>query len=179
MSCPVYPTESRLILPDAVWLEPEHFAWSSSISNIALIEEKKWQTYLNALALQGLEKWLRDRLPNQAIHQDINYIEAVGYLTVKEFSVCVITTEHVLDEVVQIPCFVLDKPDLAAHFYIVIEVSEEQGEIMIRGILRHDQFPSAEWTRSVNDEFYQFPLDWFDAEPNHLLFLILPELVFL
>lgn len=170
MSRPVYPAESRLILPDAVWLEPEHFAWSSRMSDTATSEGKQWQTYLNALALQGLEQWLRERLPNHTIHQDTSYLETVGYLTVNGFRVCVITTEQMLDEVVQIPCIALDKVDLAAHFYIVLEVSEEQGEMIIRGALRYDQFPCSQWTRSTNDEFYEFPLDLFDAEPNHLLF---------
>ncbi|MBE9008730.1 DUF1822 family protein [Pseudanabaenaceae cyanobacterium LEGE 13415] len=169
MSRPVYPTESRLILPDAVWLEPEQFAWSSRMSETARTEGKQWQSYLNALALQGLEHWFRDRLPQAVIEPDTGYLESVGYLTVNGFRVCVITTEHLLDEVVPIPCFVLDKAELGAHFYVAIEVSEEQEELIIRGVLRPDQFPSDEWMRSVNEECYQFPLAWFDAELHHWL----------
>ena len=47
--------------------------------------------------------------------------------------------EHVLDEIVQIPQAVVEQPDLAAHFYVAHEVSEEQKLVTVWGLLRFDE----------------------------------------
>ncbi|GAB1544424.1 hypothetical protein NUACC21_71000 [Scytonema sp. NUACC21] len=161
-------TSGRCILPEAIWLEPEHFYQATEISNRVMNEDKKWQNYLNALGLFGFEQWLSMRMPTQAIPREIHIIETCSQLKVGEFKFCLISSEHLLDEVVSIPEAVI-APGLASHFYVVLEVSEEQEEVIIRGCLRYDQLVTYCRQDYLQDNCYQLPLTIFDPEPNHLL----------
>lgn len=170
---PVNSSEVRLLLPEVIWLETEHFEQAREISNQVTGEAQQWQTYLNALALLALSEWLGEGIPDKTVSRDTNVIEAVCNLKVGEFKLCPIATEHVLDEVVNIPQDAIERPDLAAHFYVVLEVLEEEEQVIVRGVGRYDQLVN--YRRGVNlqllaDGCYQLPLSLFDAEPNHLLF---------
>lgn len=168
-----YSTDLRLLLPEVIWLEPEHFQQATEISRQVNGEARQWQTYLNTLALCALEEWFRERIPDQPINREPNVIESICQLKVGEFKYGLIATEHVLDEVVNVPQVAIDRPDLAAHFYVVLEVAEEQEEVIIRGCLRYDELVNY-YRSTVNlqlrESCYQLPLSLFDAEPNHLLF---------
>ncbi|KYC42380.1 hypothetical protein WA1_20645 [Scytonema hofmannii PCC 7110] len=162
-------TGIRLILPESIWLEPEHFYQATQISNRIMNETQQWQTYLNSLGLFGFEEWLTARLPEQPIQKQTHVIETCAQLQLGEFKFCVISTEHLLDEVVSIPSGTIHHPELVAHFYVVLEVSEEQEEVIIRGCLRYDQLVTYCSSDRLQDGSYQLPLSVFDLEPNHLL----------
>ena len=168
-----YSTDLRLLLPEVIWLEPEHFQQARKMSNQVKGETQQWQTYLNTLAQSAFQEWLRERIPEQPINREPNLIEPICQLKVGEFKLGLIATEHMLDEVVNVPQGAIDRPDLAAHFYVVLEVAEEQEEAIIRGFLRYDELVN--YRSKVNlqlsqDSGYQLPLSLFDAESNHLLF---------
>lgn len=179
MSCSLMNiSELRLLEPEFIDLEPEYFDKATQISDPIVGENCQWQTYLHALALQGFVQWLG----GQGITVDqkqcslfqpqyANVITAVCNLEISDFKLCLIATENFLDEVVTIPRAVLDLPDFAAHFYVVLEVQEEQGQAILRGYGRHDQLASySQRARfSVNQWNYAVPLFLFDAEPNHLV----------
>jgi Protein of unknown function (DUF1822) len=177
---PSSPMNSRLLPPETIWLEPEQLEHAKAISDRsntdlrdrATAEAQQWQRYLNALALLGLEQWLRDRLPEQAIVRSPKPIDSVGYVEVNGFTVCLIAVEHVLDETVQIPQAVIEQAELAAHFYVVHEVSEEQELVTVRGFLRFDEVINYRDRHlcQLHDGCYLLPLALLDAEPNHLLF---------
>ena len=73
---------------------------------------------------------------------------------------------------VSIPQAALERPELAAHFYVVLEVNEEQEQMIVRGFLRYDELVN--YQSPVNLQLrngcYQLPLSLFDNEPNRLLF---------
>ncbi len=166
-------TEFRLLLPEVIWLKPEHFEQARETRSQVRSEAHQWQTYLNALALQSFEEWLKERIPNQPVSRDKNVIEAGSNLKVGEFNFWVIATEHLLDEVVNVPQNGIDNPEEVANFYVLLEVLEEQEEVVIRGFMRYDQLVN--YRSKVNlqlseDGCYQLPLSEFDAEPNHLLY---------
>lgn len=102
-------------------------------------EAERWQTYLNTLALLGFEQWLSERIPARTVNRDTNVVSAGCNLKVGEFKICLIATEHLLDEVVNVPQTTIEQPELAAHFYVVLEVLEEQEQVIVRGELRYDQ----------------------------------------
>ncbi len=168
-----YSTELRLLQPEVIWLEPEHFEQATRISSQVNGEAQQWQTYLNAMALSGFEQWLRERIPDKPVNREPNLIESICHLKVGEFKYGLIATEHVLDEVVNFPQAAIERPELAAHFYVLLEVDEEQEQMIVRGVLRYDELVN--YCSTVNlqlsqDSCYQLPLSLFDAEPNHLLF---------
>jgi hypothetical protein len=179
---------SRLLPPETIWLEPEQIEQAKAMSERRsgglrertsthlherpTSEVQQWQSYLNTLALLGFEQWLSERLAEQSIERSDKPIESVCYVEVNEFKFCLIAVEHVLDETVQIPQAVVEQPELAAHFYVVHEVSEEQELVTVRGFLRFDELMNYRDRHNCQpqDDCYLLPLSLLDAEPNHLLF---------
>jgi hypothetical protein len=159
-------TDIRLLLPESIWLESEHFEEAKKISDRVNDEADKWQSYLNALALIAFEEWLSTRITQQPIKRDSN----ISYLKVGEFKVCLIATENILDEEINLAVDFIEKPELAAHFYVLLEVLEEQEEVIIRGFFRYDELVNYTIKLQPRDGFYRLPLAEFDPEPNHLLF---------
>lgn len=166
-------TEFRLLLPEVIWLKQEYFEYARETRNQVKSEAYQWQTYLNALAVQSFEEWLKERIPDQLVIRDDNVIEAGSHLKVGEFKFWVIATEHLLDEMVDVPQNGIDNPEEAANFYVLLEVLEEQEEVVLRGFMRHDQlvnYRSKLDLQLLEDGCYQLPLSEFDTEPNHLLY---------
>lgn len=166
-------THFRLLLPEVIWLKPEHFEQAREARSQVRSEAHEWQTYLNTLALQSFEEWLKERIPNQPVIRDRNVNEAGSHLKVGEFKFWVIATEHLLDEVVNVPQNGIDNPEQAVNFYVLLEVLEEQEEVVLRGFMRYEQlvnYRSKVNLQLLEDGCYQLPLSEFDAEPNHLLY---------
>jgi len=166
-------TDLRLLLSEVIQLEPEQFDQARDLIQRVTGEAYQWQTHLNILALIGFEQWLTERILKPKIHQNLNIIEDVCYINIGEFKVCLIATEQLLDEVVNVPHNIINQSELAAHLYVIIEVLEEEEQVIIRGILRHDQLDNYRLQvnlQPIQEGYYQIPLSLFDAEPNHLLF---------
>lgn len=182
MNSSIDSSDLRLLQPEAIWLEPEHFELAVEISDRVAGETHQWQTYLNTLGLCGFEQWIGDRSLNVQCDRDncsifepkyANAIEAVCHLKLGEFNLCLIVTESLLDETVVIPRAAIDLPEFAAHFYVIIEILEEEEQAIVRGFVRGDRLndyresvhlqPQGDWT-------YHFPLSLFDLEPDRLLF---------
>ncbi len=168
-----YSQDLRLLLPEAVWLDPEHFLFAKQINSVDINNTNdSWQAYLNTLGLLAFEIWLQENLPDKVISRDITAIATAGNLKVDEFKFCTIATEHLLDEIVNIPQGVIENPEHSAHFYVLLEVLEEEQEVLIRGFLPYNQLFEIKINLelSINEGCYQLPLSLFNLEPNHLLF---------
>jgi len=163
-------TDLRLSLLEVVEIEIKYFARAREICDRETGEAQQWQTYLNVLALQSLEEWLNRRLPDCTVEQ--NEINTDCYLKVGEFKLYVIATEHVLDEIVNIPEAAIKIPEKQAHFYVLLEVLEEQQQAIFRGIMRREELVNYCTSNQTqpSKSCYQLPLALFDNEPNHLLF---------
>ncbi len=157
---PIDSSNLRLLSQDVIYLEPEYFEQAISRNSLTPTTGD-WQTYLNTLAQIGLTEWLSTRLSPQVVARHNNFIQVDG------FKIQAIATENLLDELVSIPQSAIAQPELAAHFYVVLEVVEEQEQAIIRGFLRYDQLNPSAW--QLRDDCYQIPLGVFDAEANHLL----------
>lgn len=168
-------TSLRLLLPETLWLEPEYFEQARQSSYAPQHENQQWQVYLNTLAMLALETWLKEQIPKHSVKRRLNEGINATYLRVGEFILCLIATEHVLDEIVHIPKLTIEQPELAAHFYVLLEVMEEQEQVIIRGFLRYDElikYYSQCVSLSRQSEVYSLPLSVFDPEINHLVFSI-------
>jgi len=166
-------------LPESIWLEPEDFEEAAQISNPVTGEAQQWQSYVNGLALIGFERWVNQRDANLSVNRENcslfqrdNGIDAVCNLTVGEFRVCLIVTEELTDNV-SVPNRTVDLPEFAGHFYVVMEVLEEQKQVSLSGFLRYDKlfdYRDSVKLQVSEDRYYQIPLSLFDSEMNHLLF---------
>lgn len=171
MPNPNSPQDLRMLLQETAWLEPEHFALAQKTSSLEKTNHNtSWKIYLNTLALLGLEVWLEKSLPDKVITRDIHAIATAGNLKAGEFKFCAIATESLLGEVVKIPKAIIENPDNFAHFYVVLEVLEEEEQVVIRGFLSHKQLIESKnnFKLPISDGGYQIPLSLFDMEPNHL-----------
>jgi hypothetical protein len=166
--------ELRLLLSETVALEPEHFESARQTSEHVANEVARWQVYLNVLAQLGLSQWLGERMPEKAIALDHSLpIGVFGKIKLDNFKLSAIATEQILDEVVSFPQQEVASPELATHFYVLVEVLEEQGEVTIRGCLRHDclsEYLTQNDLPFLHEDCYQLPLSLFETEPHHLLF---------
>lgn len=166
-------------LPEAIILEPEQCEQALELSKQVGHETRQWQIYFQALALLSFEQWLKTREPELIIQrgecsvlqpQYANVIEAVFNLKTGEFTVCLIPTISFVDEDIAIPRAMVDLPEFAAHFYVVVGIDDELDVAAIRGFIRHDQLvnyhsqlqPGADWN-------YQLPLGWFNRDNDELL----------
>jgi hypothetical protein len=173
--------ELETLPPEAVSLTPEQIERAAELSDRATHSHQRWQIYLNSLALIGFETWLEQRTTDLTLNshaciilepESTDAVTAVCNLYVNGFKLCLIGTESLLETEIAIPKATIDYPDLRAHFYVSIEVYEEQGQILITGFLRSDQLSQhqqvAPLTQGENDT-YRLPLQWFEPDTDQLL----------
>jgi hypothetical protein len=166
----------RLLLAETVCLEADHFALALSTSSLETANaENAWQVYLNTLALLALEAWLDDRLAltdgdRILIERDMSKIAIAGCLKLGDYRFCAIAIEDLLNEIVNIPQGVIE-PELTPHFYVLLEVLEEEEEVVIKGFLPHNVLIEVQndLQLPLHNGCHQIPLSYFDIEPNHIL----------
>lgn len=147
------------VLPRIVCLEPEYYDKAENISQNIDGENNQWKAYLNQLAFLGFEEWLKEQLPDMKVKQ------AGDNLQVGEFKVQLITVDNLVDDFVTIYQENIESPQLAAHFYVLVEVLEEVEQLRIHGLIRHDELCKLQ--RNIN--YYQIQLSSFDNQINNLL----------
>ncbi|MCP2732134.1 DUF1822 family protein [Limnofasciculus baicalensis] len=143
--------------------------------------QRQWQTYLNGLALFGFQEWLaqRDSLIEIEVEKSslfkpeiANFIEAIIDLKINNFKLCLITTGSLTNEEITIPRAIVDLPEFVPHFYVLMEVQEEEEIAIIRGFLSYHQLIELRETVNLQadeDWTYQLPLTWFDGNCHRLL----------
>ena len=170
------------VLPtEAINLSPTVFDQALNLSAQIPHEERQWQTYLNALALGGFEEWLESRATDLTLNKKqctvlhpfmANAIDAVSHLQVGKFKLCLIAMGSLTDEEVTLPRAVVDLQEFVAHFYVLVEVQEEQETAVVQGFLSYEQLVNQRDQHDLEaqeDWTYQLPLSWFDHNPDRLL----------
>lgn len=160
----------RLASLEKIGLETEDFDQANRLSNRLSEESEKWQVYLNLLGILALEEWLKERVKNQTIKLNISPEKEEFIVNINQFTITCIVTENILSETVELAESKLNHP---THFYVILEVLEEEAEAIIRGCLRYDELIDYLNNNPVEltaDNTYNIPLAVFDTEPNHLLF---------
>ena len=166
---------------EAIALSPAAINEAVKLSAQLPNAQRQWQTYLNALALFGFQEWLAERDSLIKINPEksslfkpaiANVIEPVIDLKINNFKLCLITTGSLTDEEVTIPRAIVDLPEFVPHFYVLMEVQEEEEIAVMRGFIAYNQL--VELRKTVNlkadeDWTYQLPLTWFDGNCNRLL----------
>ncbi len=159
----------------------EQIARAVELSDRLIDPERQWQTYLNALALFGFETWLQSRNNSLSINSKncsvkqpsyASFIDGVFNLEAGKFKVCLLTKGVAIDEFITVPRAVIDLPEYTAHFYVLVNVIEEQEEVNVDSFIRYDEITKHK--RSGNliadaDWTYELPLTWFNPETDDLL----------
>ncbi len=167
---------------ESISLETEDINHAIILSSKIPDDSRQWQTYLNSLALFGLKQWIKERDGNFTVNWQestiakpelANAIPVATNLQVGSFKICTIAIGNLFEEQVLLPKLVVDLPEYVPHFYVLVEVLEEQECCVVRGLMPYQQLiehlqatqtnhPQTDWT-------YQIPLNWFEHDPNRLL----------
>ncbi|NES70922.1 MAG: DUF1822 family protein, partial [Okeania sp. SIO2D1] len=155
-------------------LESEDFQQATLLSDHFNNEAQQWQAYVNILGLLALKKWLSDRhltldnpIESLPPHQIISS-EPICPLQVNGFTVCLLTDENIVNEGIEIPDKMINSPEFAAHFYILIQVSVEEEEAILIGFIRHDQFKNRSLQKNEIGN-YQLSLTQLNYDSSHLI----------
>ncbi|NEP14148.1 MAG: DUF1822 family protein [Symploca sp. SIO2C1] len=162
-------------------LESEYYTQAMEISDRISDPTRQWQAYLNILALRSFTEWLAERAGDMRLDEAdcsalqpelANLLEVVCNLIVGEFKVCLIATESLIDNLVRIPKAAIELPEFAAHFYVIMEVWEEEEQASIRGFVRYAQLLNTQESGRLAAQatgIYQLPLNLFDVDVDNLL----------
>jgi hypothetical protein len=181
ISSPASLFEWDALAVDSIELSSDQIQAAVQLAKSVVEPESQWHTYLHALALAGFKQWLGDRMFDLTVQDRqcsvcqttyAGLIAAACNIQIGAFNVCLLATGSMADNWVQLPRAVVELPPFIAHYYVLIEILEEQEQLRIHGYLRYDQWsdrltqahlvPDSEW-------MYNVPLDWFSPEPDLLL----------
>ncbi len=126
-------------LPREIYLEEQDYDLAKQLSEIEGTEGQKWQSYINLLGMLALERCFKESIDNLAIQRILDNIDTHAYLELKGIKVCVITQEDFWQEGLIIPKQLIDNSDHTAHFYVAIEVDEENAIAIFRGFIPYNK----------------------------------------
>jgi Protein of unknown function (DUF1822) len=161
-------------------LLPEHLQRAADLSMLIKLSQQRWQTYLSALATLGFEEWLKERAPDLKINSNsssiwqpeyANLLSAACNIEVGNFKVCLITVSNLTEEH-SVPFAAFDIPELTAHFYVLIQVEEEQQQVAVSGFMSYEQYQQYRQTAGLqveSDWTYTLPSTCFNPNPDALL----------
>ena len=173
--------EFEQLPPEAISLSQSQIDRALELSIQVKDESLQWQNYLNALSLFAFENWLDSRGNYFNVNQDkctvlqprfANLIPTVANLKVGEYKICLITTGSFIDEQVDISRIVVDLPEYIPHFYVLVEILEEEEKAVIQRFISYKELSSRQQKLNLkpnSDWNYEIPLTWFCDEPDRLL----------
>ncbi len=151
-------------------LQPQWFDRALKISESLHNQSRRFNLYLQALALFSFESWLYLREPNLGINIAkssvfkpglANILDVVYNIQVGNFKICLIPTIDGLDSEITIPRYVVDIPEFTAHFYVLVEIDEELELVFIRRFIDYNYLVT-------NKTNYPLDIDWNYAVPANL-----------
>jgi hypothetical protein len=175
-------TTAQLLSPEGISLEPEQIDWALELSQQAPTEAERWQTYLSALALLGVQEWLQQRSPELVLtsdwlpgarHPAIKTGQALSQqlcrLQIGEFKLYLLLTDCLNDPMVAIPKAIVDLTDFAPDFYLLVEVLEELAEVRVYGYLPQIQLAQSSQLQPQDSQTALLPVSQFMPEVDSLL----------
>jgi hypothetical protein len=166
---------SSELVPSVVDLSADQVKQAAQISEPIQDYQQRWQTYLNALALTGFNQWIGEWASELTVNDtecSLYFAKApeltdvVYNIQVREFSVCLIPVGTVLDETIPIPD--AENP-ASSHFYVLVEVLEEEMKTNVCGYFRHDQLMQQQGALKSEHGVYMLPINCFNSDTNDLL----------
>jgi Protein of unknown function (DUF1822) len=148
--------------------------------SISIELPQRWQAYITALATLGFEQWLKERAPDLEINTNsasiwqseyANLLSAASNIQVGDFKICLITASNLTQEH-SVPFAVFDIPNLAAHFYVLIQIEEEMQQVAVSGFMSYEQYQKYQQTAHLqveSDWTYTLPSTCFNPNPDALL----------
>jgi hypothetical protein len=175
---------AHLLTSDSVALTPEQIDWAVDLSQHAATEAEQWQTYLNTLALQGVQEWLHKRSPELSlksnwlpgfirppIHssQASHLSQFVSRLEIGDFKLYLVTSDCIDDPMVAVPQAIVEQRSFEPDLYMLVEVLEELAQVRITGYLPQSQLNGQLSSLQTEDQSVLLPLSEFIPDSDKLL----------
>ena len=164
---------------NAIALTSSSLQTAANLSEQVTERSQQWQAYLNALALFGFEAWLQERAPDMRLERDnasvfaptqAVAIAAASGINVNKFRVCLIPIDSEPSNLVCLDRIIVETAEYVPHFYVLVEINEEQEQVIIKGWLRTDLLLARQSELRLGIDWkYDVPLAWFDDDCDHLL----------
>ncbi|BAZ39327.1 hypothetical protein NIES4101_52790 [Calothrix sp. NIES-4101] len=161
-------------------LQPADLQQAANLSQSIHQPEQRWQVYLCALGALGFAQWLQERDSHLTININqasiwqpayANLVAAACKIQVGNFQVCLVTANKFNNQH-SFPFAVFDVPELVAHFYVLMQVDEEQNQVAISGFINYEQY--LQYQNSAHPEIesdwtYTLPESIFNQDVDKLL----------
>jgi hypothetical protein len=164
---------------DAIALSSSSLQTAANLSELVTTRSQQWQAYFNALALFGFESWLQERAPDVRLERDnasvfeptqAGAIAATYGLTVNQFRVCLIPIDSEPSTSISLSRILIESAEFRPHFYMLVELYEEQEQAIIKGWLRADNLIARQSELSLSTDWkYEIPQAWFAHDCDDLL----------
>lgn len=166
---------------EAIELLPEHIESAIKISNFGQNFDQKWLIYLHSLALFGFVEWLTECAPELSINQAkcsvlnatfANLIPGLCNLEVGDFKICLVVQGSLDDREISLPRAAIELPEFIPHFYVIVNVTEEYEQVIVKGFIRYDKLTEliAEFNLQPNlDWSYSIPSSCIENQAERLL----------
>jgi Protein of unknown function (DUF1822) len=149
-----------------------------ALSQRSLDRTKRWSIYLNGLAVEAFQQWLKQERPEFTLQLNgckINEPDRPDGTTAAEnlhlngFNLCVVAVPSLPDSVVSLPRSVLEP--IQSHFYVTIAIYEELRQATVQSFVRWDDLKKQDLTHlhTNRDGSYALPTEWFNSELDRLL----------
>ncbi|MEO1069629.1 MAG: DUF1822 family protein, partial [Cyanobacteria bacterium J06638_6] len=154
-------------------LPAEAVDWAAAICQQEPDGAQQWSTFLQAMALQGLQQWVTARGNTLPVSFDRHRPPALDIICqVNDFRLCLVTQGSLSDDIVTVPQSTLDDATRFAHLYVLAEVREETDQVTILAGLRRDRLLAHQQQaglRASADGTYTLPVRYFDTVPDDIL----------
>ena len=156
-----------------VTLSTAAIAWAVRACQQDPNEAQPWQTFLRAMAVQGLQAWLESGSDDLPLHYAPTRLPTPASLyTVNDFRLAIVAQGSLSDDVVTIPKSSLDDAANFAHLYILAEVHDEADQVTILAGLRRDHLLAHQHQGDLipqADGTYIVPVAYFESSPENIL----------
>ncbi|MBD2158406.1 DUF1822 family protein [Leptolyngbya sp. FACHB-16] len=165
----------KFLRSDAISLTSEQIDHAIAASQQGQTHDEQWRLYLQALAIEGIQEWFQMRAPDLPIiraARDVSWKASTGgiweQLQVGQFRVNLLITDALESREVALPEAALTHPNGIAHFYVLVEVMDEEEQVTIGPYLRQDQLMQQS-ELLVMDGLYWLDTSWFEEPSDRLL----------
>lgn len=162
-------------------LEAHDFEQAIVLSRTVEDLSEQSNLFLYQLGLIMIERWWKTNQNQWTLdttqasrhsHRDLGTEQAISNLRVGNFTLCVLIAEHFMDDQFRIPTRALKESNLAAHFYLPLEIIEDESIARLHGFVRHDQLlkyvKADRLELEAETDCYMLPLSCCDEVLDHL-----------
>ncbi|MGP1383498.1 MAG: DUF1822 family protein [Thainema sp.] len=162
--------EFNPLQPTTVILPAPALEWAVRICQRVTLGQQ-WATFLQAVALQGVQHWLESGATGIRFIYDHSEPPGSGVQgEVNGFRLCIVPQGTLSEGQVTIPQTTLDSTQGFAHLYLLAEVQEEANQVTILCGLRRDRLLAQRETLIPNgNSTYSVPVACFDTSPEEML----------